>query len=418
MDFSKIKFGMIPSKHDSRNYTASNIVAPINVFPDEFCLDVGNLEITDQGFRGDCGAESMAYINYILKYRRDKNIEPFSVGWIYGNRDKEDGTQPGMQPLMVLKHQVKEGNVPRSVFPTVGEAPDIINEVNKVKSSLLPLANKYKLGAFAELVIGDDILNVLYQLKTPIYLGIPIFKSFYFTGKDGKVPMPDLTDMSQFVGLHLVALIGWNKDNEWIIPNSWGKDKGKDGYFFLPSGYPFAEVWGVTDDTNNLNLPTPIPNPTPTPVPTVKHPVLKIGSTGEEVKKLQEALNNLTPKQVIVDGIFGKETDIAVRTLQLSKGLEIDGIVGAKTWEIVDEVLQELESKKVKWWRVQASANRNIEYAKADQEKLKKLGYNTYLVNVDGWYKVQLNAFKSEQNCRNFSQELKDKGIDNFVVFY
>ena len=54
--------------------------------------------------------------------------------------------------------------------------------------------------------------------------------------------------------------------------------------------------------------------------------MLKIGNKGEEVKRLQEALgiNN--------DGIFGKQTEEAVKLFQKKNVLEVDGIVGDKTW--------------------------------------------------------------------------------------
>ena len=53
--------------------------------------------------------------------------------------------------------------------------------------------------------------------------------------------------------------------------------------------------------------------------------VLKLGSRGNEVKVLQEKLN------LKADGIFGPVTEEAVKDFQRSKGLEVDGIVGANT---------------------------------------------------------------------------------------
>lgn len=53
---------------------------------------------------------------------------------------------------------------------------------------------------------------------------------------------------------------------------------------------------------------------------------LKYGSRGEEVKILQAKLG------VTADGIFGKNTENAVRKFQTAHGLTADGIVGAKTW--------------------------------------------------------------------------------------
>ena len=55
--------------------------------------------------------------------------------------------------------------------------------------------------------------------------------------------------------------------------------------------------------------------------------VLKKGSKGAEVKELQKLL------KITVDGDFGPATELAVMKFQGQKGLKVDGIVGAKTWE-------------------------------------------------------------------------------------
>lgn len=55
--------------------------------------------------------------------------------------------------------------------------------------------------------------------------------------------------------------------------------------------------------------------------------ILRIGSTGDNVKMLQEYLG-LTP-----DGVFGVKTDRYVRLWQENNNLKVDGIVGPKTWD-------------------------------------------------------------------------------------
>lgn len=55
--------------------------------------------------------------------------------------------------------------------------------------------------------------------------------------------------------------------------------------------------------------------------------ILKVGSTGEDVKKLQAKLGLGT------DGIFGKGTEEAVKSFQTKNGLNPDGIVGEQTWK-------------------------------------------------------------------------------------
>jgi len=54
--------------------------------------------------------------------------------------------------------------------------------------------------------------------------------------------------------------------------------------------------------------------------------MLKIGSTGEDVKTLQSKLG-LTP-----DGVFGPGTEKAVKSWQTNNGLTSDGIIGQQSW--------------------------------------------------------------------------------------
>ena len=54
--------------------------------------------------------------------------------------------------------------------------------------------------------------------------------------------------------------------------------------------------------------------------------LLKVGSTGEDVKKLQTKLG------LTADGSFGAKTETAVKDWQSKNGLTADGIVGDGTW--------------------------------------------------------------------------------------
>lgn len=59
---------------------------------------------------------------------------------------------------------------------------------------------------------------------------------------------------------------------------------------------------------------------------------LKNGSSGTEVRYLQEALNATISASLKEDGQFGPKTFTAVKAYQQSRGLGADGIVGSKTW--------------------------------------------------------------------------------------
>jgi hypothetical protein len=71
--------------------------------------------------------------------------------------------------------------------------------------------------------------------------------------------------------------------------------------------------------------------------PQVRHHkrILKHGSTGEDVKKLQKVLNarGLCPEPIIIDGVFGPTTLDAVKRFQRQAHLHVDGVVGGETWD-------------------------------------------------------------------------------------
>ncbi|MDQ0199798.1 L,D-transpeptidase family protein [Neobacillus ginsengisoli] len=59
--------------------------------------------------------------------------------------------------------------------------------------------------------------------------------------------------------------------------------------------------------------------------------ILKRGSRGPAVQELQRKLTSLGYNTKGIDGIFGLNTDIAVRNFQKARKLSIDGIVGTAT---------------------------------------------------------------------------------------
>lgn len=63
------------------------------------------------------------------------------------------------------------------------------------------------------------------------------------------------------------------------------------------------------------------------------HPLLKVGSTGEPVRRVQRALVAALDKRITVDGLVDKKTARAVAKLQKREGLAPTGNVDGETWE-------------------------------------------------------------------------------------
>jgi N-acetylmuramoyl-L-alanine amidase len=83
---------------------------------------------------------------------------------------------------------------------------------------------------------------------------------------------------------------------------------------------------------------TPTPTapvvPQSTPQPTVVElPILRLGMRGSAVSQLQQRLRRLGFFEGAVDGVFGTETENAVKAAQQNFGLDADGVVGSATWD-------------------------------------------------------------------------------------
>ncbi|EFM12302.1 Peptidoglycan-binding domain 1 protein [Paenibacillus curdlanolyticus YK9] len=64
-------------------------------------------------------------------------------------------------------------------------------------------------------------------------------------------------------------------------------------------------------------------------------PIIKRGSKGEEVTRIQTLLNKAGFPPGTVDSDFGSNTEEAVRNFQKANHLEVDGVVGKDTWALL-----------------------------------------------------------------------------------
>jgi hypothetical protein len=72
------------------------------------------------------------------------------------------------------------------------------------------------------------------------------------------------------------------------------------------------------------------------PTPPSGPPILRRGQAGPSVRRLQRRLRARGFKSVAVTGYFGLATLRAVRRVQSKHRLAADGIVGPKTWHVLD----------------------------------------------------------------------------------
>jgi peptidoglycan hydrolase-like protein with peptidoglycan-binding domain len=68
----------------------------------------------------------------------------------------------------------------------------------------------------------------------------------------------------------------------------------------------------------------------------MSNPTIRRGSTGNPVRRAQKRLTLGGYDTNGVDGVFGADTEAAVRRFQGDRGLNVDGIVGPRTWAEID----------------------------------------------------------------------------------
>lgn len=67
------------------------------------------------------------------------------------------------------------------------------------------------------------------------------------------------------------------------------------------------------------------------------YPIIRRGSISTYVLIAQDDLNTLGFRTWGLDGIFGSQTEQAVRNYQRARGLSVDGIIGCNTWRSLQE---------------------------------------------------------------------------------
>jgi hypothetical protein len=128
--------------------------------------------------------------------------------------------------------------------------------------------------------------------------------------------------------------------------------------------------------------------------------LLKMGSRGQEVIELQQALG------LKADGIFGPGTKKAVEDYQLENGLMVDGIVGSQTLEIIQESNATTDNSEKIYLPYQGlTVNKYFlpkgEYKKGPTAKEylflhHTAGWHNPYKTVDGWAKDDRGAIATE----------------------
>lgn len=256
----RMKLGLLPPVYDSRNLlyaVRSATPEDIKDIPEVWDGLKGKVEcLGSQGSNPTCGGWAGAgLLKYLIETNDRMNLLP-SAGAIY-DRSRYFITPPpaeGTSAIAVMKCLQNIGGVPEWCAETDIKAPFEIEYCDDWESE----AHKWRIGTYREVPVNVASIKAAiwgltvaqpFKEPTPLFIAVPVWESFFTAHSDGVVPMP--TEGEKYEGGHAMLLRGWPEvkdDVYWACPNSWGKNMGDSGIYYLPLSYPIWQCWLATDD--------------------------------------------------------------------------------------------------------------------------------------------------------------------------
>ena len=81
-----------------------------------------------------------------------------------------------------------------------------------------------------------------HKYKQPIVFGFSVYSSFQNLDSNHVCPLPQAHD--ELLGGHAVVAVGYSDDlQSFLICNSWGKEWGLNGCFYMPYDYILNKVF-------------------------------------------------------------------------------------------------------------------------------------------------------------------------------
>ena len=213
--------------------------------PEKVDLRPNFKEVYNQSALGSCTANAIAGL---IEYTTDKldhfEFMPSRLFIYYNERDMENtvGEDSGAQIRDGMKVVnwlgcPKEENWPYDISKFT-EKPSEVAYANARQH----IVTKY------EAVEQDEVhLQACLAAGKPIVFGFTVFSSFESkeVAETGMMPIP--TVVEDCLGGHAVCMVGYDVEKQvYIVRNSWGKQWGDNGYFYMP--FNFAHNKNMCND--------------------------------------------------------------------------------------------------------------------------------------------------------------------------
>ena len=281
--------------------------------------DIKTFPLKNQDGSCSCVAQTLSLMLGIENYLEEGKYIEFSAGDIYTKRSNKDSM--GMIGVEALEIARKDGCTLESLIPSNEQSESQINDIKRSLSDI-EIAKIFKIKDYWQLPFSLDKIATIMESGRKNGVAKPLMVWFMFPRKEWTA-IPELSKSNYDMVHHSVTAIDYgilNGKRGLFIQDSWGLHNSTEGGLrFISEDYlkrmTFCAYVNDLPNDYKKNKNSDI----------IIKRVLRFGSRGDDVKELQKLL------KINADGIFGRQTEGAVKNFQKENGLVADGIVGQKT---------------------------------------------------------------------------------------
>lgn len=317
MDESELKNGIAPdprSEEEKAQDYSSEDLAMGEVELDWSPIEEKNYPeypISNQDGSLSCVAHAVAKVLAMHEVKEGREYKQLCPKFIYDLRENyPDG---GMWLPNALSIACKYGSCEESMLDCDMKGEEYMNDKSLITEDMINNAINYRGLYYFEIKnrTMDNIAKVIEQ-------GYGVLAGFRFD-RDEWTDVPFVNPKSKMELGHGIAILryGLHETKKALgMDDSWGVGHGKGGKRIITEEFLDKRCFYCGYITSLADY--------------VFTKTLRFGSSGIDVRKLQEVLNKLG-YGLVIDGKFGRLTKQAVVKFQKSKGLVADGIVGKFT---------------------------------------------------------------------------------------
>lgn len=230
-------YGWMPDLPDQRDLMYSAPMMVMKKLPSKIDLTSKCPPVYNQGQIGSCTANALSgAFEFDRKKQKLQDFMPSRLFLYYNERALQNTVNSDSGAF--IRDGIKTLNV-NGICPEKEWPYDVSKFAQKPPQKCYTDALKCNIKSYQKL--NNTNLSQLQSCLSegfPFVFGFTVYESFESqqVAKTGMVPMPSTKE--KVVGGHAVMAVGYDDSKQVVIVrNSWGKDWGVKGYFYMPYGY-------------------------------------------------------------------------------------------------------------------------------------------------------------------------------------